>query len=360
MKDLIYISDSHFPSYNADSIQISSTIKALRLNEVKVRLIALKSPSNSHSEPIGSDSKLLPILPIKGYLYIFGLYSLFYNLLRKRKTVYSRHLFSAVLLSIFGFRTFYEMHNDYWNSTPLPNYWVKKAFRKMTGFISISQGLKNQFLKDFPMMSQENVLVAPDGANINNGKARSCFDLNSSKLNVGYTGSFHKGKGIELVLEMAIKVSDDFHFHIVGGPVPKGYLETTFSNITFHGQAKYSDIPGFLNEIDIAVLPNQKEIITGKKGGSIAGFTSPLKMFDYMAAGKCILSSDMKVLREVLNDKNAYLLPSDNASEWVRILNQINNNRELIKQKGFQAQKDFESKYTWDLRAKSIHDFISK
>ena len=42
-----------------------------------------------------------------------------------------------------------------------------------------------------------------------------------------------------------------------------------------------------------------------------------MKMFEYMAAGRAILSSDLPVLREVLNEENAILLPPDEPAAWV-------------------------------------------
>ena len=37
-------------------------------------------------------------------------------------------------------------------------------------------------------------------------------------------------------------------------------------------------------------------------------FTSPLKMFDYLASGKIIISSDIKVLNEILEDKKIFFV----------------------------------------------------
>ena len=49
----------------------------------------------------------------------------------------------------------------------------------------------------------------------------------------------------------------------------------------------------------------------------ISLYTSPLKLFDYVTTGKIIISSNLKVLREIIGDRNAYLINStENIYEW--------------------------------------------
>ena len=49
-------------------------------------------------------------------------------------------------------------------------------------------------------------------------------------------------------------------------------------------------------------------------GGITTDWMSPLKMFEYMAAARPIVASDLPALREVLNENNALLIPPDNAT----------------------------------------------
>ena len=47
-------------------------------------------------------------------------------------------------------------------------------------------------------------------------------------------------------------------------------------------------------------------------GINISGYTSPLKLFEYMSHKKAIIASDLPVLKEVLNNKNSVLVEHDN------------------------------------------------
>src|SRR3990170_1610021 len=66
---------------------------------------------------------------------------------------------------------------------------------------------------------------------------------------------------------------------------------------------------------EVLLLPYGRAI-TVSGGGDTTAFASPMKMFEYLAAGRVILSSDLPVLREVLNEGNAILLPPEDPAAW--------------------------------------------
>ena len=55
-------------------------------------------------------------------------------------------------------------------------------------------------------------------------------------------------------------------------------------------------------------MPYQNKITAAGNVGNIIDFTSPLKLFDYIACGKIIISSDVKVLKEILTEKKIIYL----------------------------------------------------
>jgi len=78
-----------------------------------------------------------------------------------------------------------------------------------------------------------------------------------------------------------------------------------------------------------------------------------LKMFEYMAHKKAIISSDLPVLREVLNESNALLVQCDDFQQWANAIKSLQdkNKREKIAQK---AYDDFITGYTWKIRAEQV------
>jgi len=87
----------------------------------------------------------------------------------------------------------------------------------------------------------------------------------------------------------------------------------------------------------------------------VSRWMSPLKIFEYMSAGKAILCSDLPVLKEVLtHDRNAWLCTPDRPGEWVEALEHLRDEPGVRRRLGAQARKDFEAKYTWEARAKNV------
>ena len=64
-------------------------------------------------------------------------------------------------------------------------------------------------------------------------------------------------------------------------------------------------------------MPYQRNVSIGIKGSNTADWMSPLKLFEYMSSGVPIISSDLPVLREILEDRrNALLVPPKNFDSW--------------------------------------------
>ena len=68
-------------------------------------------------------------------------------------------------------------------------------------------------------------------------------------------------------------------------------------------------------------MPSNKEILRSTGGvGNIAKYTSPLKLFDYLSAGKFIIISDLKVFNEIIrNNKHCIVIPL-NQNKWIKVL----------------------------------------
>ena len=83
--------------------------------------------------------------------------------------------------------------------------------------------------------------------------------------------------------------------------------------------------------MDILTIPYTSSIRSAGEVDDISKYTSPLKLFDYLAVGKIIISSDLKVLREIINSKNALFIRNyENIFEWKKNIAIVKNNKEKI------------------------------
>ena len=87
-------------------------------------------------------------------------------------------------------------------------------------------------------------------------------------------------------------------------------------------------------------------------------FMSPLKIFEYMATKKPIITSDMPVLREFLNNnENCILCNSKKIGEWISAIKKLKSNNDFKKRITDNAYNELVNNYTWSKRAKNIINF---
>lgn len=218
--------------------------------------------------------------------------------------------------------------------------------------VVISQALKND-LEEILSVGV-NIVVAPDAAN--EKKFEGYTDFGGSKdLVCGYVGGCFPGKGLEVLkpLSHLLKGMDvELFGDTLGGVENECPLKC-------NGKIPYSAVPHAFKRFQIALLPNQPSVLMSD-GSDIGKYTSPMKMFEYMAAGKAIVASDLPILREVLtNEVNALLVPHDDVSAWADAIRRLNADRVLASKIAKRARRDFIEQFSYASRAKKILQEVS-
>ena len=102
-------------------------------------------------------------------------------------------------------------------------------------------------------------------------------------------------------------------------------------------------------------MPYQRKVAIVGGGGDASAYMSPMKMFEYMATGRLIISSDLPVLREILNGTNAVLCDPEDLDAWQRGIERAMKDRAWRERLGQQARRDVEQ-YTWRRRVRRVLD----
>lgn len=275
---------------------------------------------------------------------------------RKCDLIYTRFPFWALFFIPQNVRIIYESHS-------LPNSKFRAIAEKrllnnksISKFVLISDALKEDYYNLWPWLDKSILYVAPDAA-----KSPDDCDIgtkpDSSNISVGYVGSFYKGKSIEILSEL-IERCGDIDFHLIGdtGCVPQQYSKALESmNVIKHGYIKPSELSKYYKFFDIALLPIGKHVHGANQKQDISRWTSPLKLFEYMGNKKCIIASNLPVIREVLEkDRNSLLVDVDDLDGWVNAIKRVANDSSLRNKLVENASEDFENKFTWEIRAKNI------
>ncbi len=177
------------------------------------------------------------------------------------------------------------------------------------------------------------------------------------RFTAGYTGHLYPGRGISLILEMAKRMAD-VNFLIVGGDpqdvgrVQKRVMESNLLNVTLTGFVPNADLPRYQSACDVLMMPYQRRV-AASSGGNIAAYLSPMKLFEYMACGRAICSSDLPVFGDVLSSDLAVLLPPDDVNEWVSALQELRDNPSRRKELAKNAKRSA-GDYSWESRARKI------
>ena len=103
-------------------------------------------------------------------------------------------------------------------------------------------------------------------------------------------------------------------------------------------------------------MPYQKKIDVGRTNGTwgdTAKWCSPMKMFEYMALKKLIISSNLPVLREILNESNCIICEPDDAEQWVRSIKKAKKQTDWANDLAEQAYTDVQQ-YSWRKRVKRL------
>lgn len=273
--------------------------------------------------------------------------------------VYGRSITACTLAVCTGWKTVFEGHHIITGRLQRLIFATLCRSRHLSHVVVISEALKEIYVKRYAF-SPDRVWVAPDGSDPHNSASSLArAETGNDAIVVGYAGSLgsaESGRGIDLIVALSERFPE-VPFHVYGGsPGQAGHWsnKTRNKNIHFHGYIEPHELPAALAECDILLAPYQRSVIVGG-GGDTSAWMSPLKVFEYMAAGKAILCSDMTALREVLeHEKTALLAPPDDREAWSRALQRLQQDAALRARLGAAAKQEFEANYTWTKRAQRV------
>lgn len=283
--------------------------------------------------------------------------------------VYTWALQAGMLALWNGLPTVLELHD---RVTGRVGPWLFRWFlgsRTSQRVLTNTLALKNALITDFNLdPAAVDIQVAPNGVDLeryrdlpSSGDARRILGLPDG-FTVGYTGHFYAGRGMELMFNLA-KAMPEVQFLWVGGEASdvaswKARLAAEgMTNIVLTGFVDNEILPRYQAASDVLLMPYGRQI-AGSGGGDSAEIASPMKMFEYMAASRAIISSDLPVFHEVLDDQTAVFCPPDNLPAWKEALIKLQTNPIRCQALGQAARAAVEA-YTWQSRAeKAVRGLI--
>lgn len=399
IRKIVYIANARLPTEKAHGYQIVKMCQAFSKLGIEVHLLYPHRYQNDETlknktvfeyygvKPV-FETWALPnpdillverFLPRRSFVWFFVLHALIWGLfaaLKARKKAadlyYTRDVAVAFWLTRFSLPTVFEGHT-------MPKRGQKWLLRRIVGHPQLRLiVLLTPFLKERYAelgFDRERLAVLPDAVDLSlfnklpsKAKCRLQLNLSSSIPIIGYIGRFHTmgmEKGIpELIEAMAHLSSVNGKSPLllcVGGPMSAvpSYLDSADSLgiprrlLKFVDRVSNSEVPRVMKACDLCTIPWPWTEFS-------AYYTSPLKLFEYMAAGVPIVASELPTMKEVLqHDGNAWLVQPGDPSALAEGIRTLLTDQKRAARLAKKARQDVK-RHTWEIRAAEIIEFIRK
>ncbi|MHB0865504.1 MAG: GtrA family protein [Minisyncoccota bacterium] len=252
-----------------------------------------------------------------------------------------------------------------WEIHTKPTLRVAKMIRKsLVRIVAISGGLRDVLVESG--VPQERIIVAHDAVNadmfahiLDRQTTRRELSLPQDKKLIAYIGKYKtmgESKGVEEVIAVvgAVHATHADAALLLVGLNPDEFAEvemlTEAAGLAgaayLIGHVEHKNVARYMRAADVLVMnyPNTEHY---------ARFMSPLKLFEYMASGTPIVTSDLPSIREVLDDVTAYFFKADDSDDFHKTLEGVLGDPTTASKKAHAALRKVEE-LTWQKRAERI------
>ena len=358
-----------FPAWDAHVVHITATARGFAEAGNDVTLVAAQAgpgwPDGTPPDGFDVDVRILAGRDYRGQSLV--------NALRLRRLAhelrpdlcFADSVRSGLALASAGAPVIVEFHSMEFHTRRLGRAALRRLLPhpNLRGLVTISDALR-QDLASAAGIAAERITVAPEAA-----RPRSDDELGAAPpawlaaamrpgaVQVGYTGSLFGGRGVELMTELARRVPD-VDVHVLGGPAAQAdelrQRDDLPANLHVHGVRPVADAERMQVAMDVLLAPYAASVET--PGGVDTGrWMSPMKVFEYLAAGRAMICSDLPVLREVLTDgETALLVQHDDVDAWMAALRRLVDDPVLRERLGAQGRATHRDRFTWTRRTATL------
>jgi glycosyltransferase involved in cell wall biosynthesis len=203
-------------------------------------------------------------------------------------------------------------------------------------------------------------MVAPNGVDLDafeiqgrNVDLRKELGLSDDVYIVLYTGHLYDWKGVDTLCQAAKNLGSEYAVVCVGGTkdavatYQEWARQHAVTNLHFLGHKPRAYIPGYLRDADVLILPNKpisEESIR---------YTSPIKLFEYMASGTPIVASNLQSIREIVNNDSAFFFIPGSAEDLESTIRYVKEHPSEASSRA-EVSCTIVTSYTWTKRARKI------
>ena len=226
----------------------------------------------------------------------------------------------------------------------------KLVATSVDGIVATVQAIIDDLRGDYGAIAP--AIVVPNGVDLAGVEKCVVKPSSSKKIRAMYLGSLHPWKGVGTLIHAMATVCSEVELEIAGGlPQQIAMLKDlaasigVSSSVHFLGPIPPAERFSVIASADITLLP----LI--EKSGMASRYTSPLKIFEYMALGKPIVASDLPSIRSILRNRcDSVLVPPDSPDDWSKAMTELAGSAELRRDIGERARINVQN-CSWAKRA---------
>ncbi|ALG47658.1 glycosyltransferase [Clostridium perfringens] len=320
------------------------------------------------------NDNIYSIKKIKDNLYVLNLdmYSLnmaFFEAIKSINKPKFLHVYATCLNSVDyekiktymdkGFKVIYDFVDEL--SSEISGYNItskmiedhEKLLRDKENVLVVSTAKKLKDIANKFRGENENNILAPNAVNLEDFKNHGHEIgekiqpiVNKRKPIIGYYGALAKWFDYKLIEQLA-KEREDYEIVLIGMDYDGSYDQSNlkyYSNISYLGMIDYKDLINYSRYFDVCIVPFIKNDITDS--------TSPLKIFEYMALEKPIVTTN---INECKNYESCLI--SKDYDEFIRNIDKALK-LEVDNKEYFNILRREAEENTWDNRAELIKEAI--
>lgn len=186
------------------------------------------------------------------------------------------------------------------------------------------------------------------------------LSIYENKFIISYIGGFNKGRGIDILINAiphVIEIIKNAHLLLVGDGRIKEDLEKLTENlgisdnVSFVGWIELANVPTYIAVSDVCVIPNytNPHIDT----------TIPHKLFQYMAMGKPIVSTDARPIKRIIESEQCgIIVPAGDADAMAEAIIELND-KILAKTYAKNGNRSVLDNYNWNITSHELCDIYN-
>jgi glycosyltransferase involved in cell wall biosynthesis len=229
----------------------------------------------------------------------------------------------------------------------------RRVWQRAHAYVTITSALADDLAARYG--PRDEVFVVPDGASVGSRLSALGSRGNAEAAVAGYAGHLYPWKGVDVFVR-ALAEAPGIRGLIVGGHPGERDLSRVQGLVKHLGLSDRVEITGLVRPAEVAgrlaratmlVLPNTATAISMR-------YTSPLKLFEYLAMGRPIIASDLPAIREIVADgDSAILVPPGDASALAAAMRRVAGDPALAVRLADRALA-LAPAYSWDERAERL------